>query len=158
MPGPGMPVSPKTRSPRSTTTPPNLLSPRERAAVRYARKLAVDHHKVDDALWAGAAHALLEADIIELTMHTTLVHRASGPLNSEVVGLDPASCPEGHGGRQHVLQPAPFRTAWRRSQTRREHASGARQLRVAIAIDHDHGQGRLASMEPLEDLVAGESR
>ena len=29
-----------------------LLTPRERAAVRFAEKLAVDHRKVDDALWA----------------------------------------------------------------------------------------------------------
>ena len=30
----------------------DLLSPRERAALRFAEKLAVDHRKVDDALWS----------------------------------------------------------------------------------------------------------
>ena len=28
------------------------MTPRERAALHFAEKLAVDHHKVDDALWA----------------------------------------------------------------------------------------------------------
>jgi alkylhydroperoxidase family enzyme len=66
----------------------NLLSPRERAAVRYAEKLAVDHHKVDDALWAELRTHFSEADIIELTMHVTL-YIGLGRFN-EVVDLDPA--------------------------------------------------------------------
>jgi alkylhydroperoxidase family enzyme len=56
--------------------------------VRFAEKLAVDHHKVDDALWAELRKHFSEADIIELTMHTTL-YIGLGRFN-EVVGLDPA--------------------------------------------------------------------
>src|SRR4029453_4545756 len=66
----------------------NLLSPRERAAVRFAEKLAVNPHKVDDARWAELRKHFSEADIIELTMHTTL-YIGLGRFN-EVVGLDPA--------------------------------------------------------------------
>jgi len=41
-----------------------LLSARERAAVRFAEKMAVDHHKVDDALWAELRAHFSEAEII----------------------------------------------------------------------------------------------
>ena len=66
----------------------DLLSPRERAGIRFAEKLAVDHHKVDDALWTELRRHYSEADIIELTMHTTL-YIGLGRFN-EVIGLDPA--------------------------------------------------------------------
>jgi alkylhydroperoxidase family enzyme len=65
-----------------------LLSPRERAAVRYAEKLAVDHQKVDDELWSELRRHFSEAEIIELTVHTTL-YIGLGRFN-EVIGLDPA--------------------------------------------------------------------
>jgi alkylhydroperoxidase family enzyme len=65
-----------------------LLSPRERAAVRFAERLAVDHHKVDDALWAELRVQFSEAELIELAMHTTLFI-GLGRFN-EVIGLDPA--------------------------------------------------------------------
>jgi alkylhydroperoxidase family enzyme len=64
------------------------LSPRERAALRYAEKLAVDHQKVDDALWAELRQHFSEAEVIELTAHTTL-YIGFGRFN-EIVGLDPA--------------------------------------------------------------------
>jgi alkylhydroperoxidase family enzyme len=66
----------------------DLLSPRERAAIRFADKLAVDHHKVDDALWAELRSLFSEAEIIELAAHTTLFI-GFGRFN-EVVGLEPA--------------------------------------------------------------------
>jgi alkylhydroperoxidase family enzyme len=66
----------------------DLLSPRERAAIRFADKLAVDHHKVDDALWAELRSHFSEAEIIELAAHTTLFI-GFGRFN-EVVGLEPA--------------------------------------------------------------------
>ena len=66
----------------------DLLSPRERAAIRFADKLAVDHHKVDDALWAELRSHFSEAEIIELAAHTTLFI-GFGRFN-EIVGLEPA--------------------------------------------------------------------
>jgi alkylhydroperoxidase family enzyme len=64
-----------------------LLTPRERAAVRFAEKLAVDHQKVDDALWAEIRAQFSEAEIIELAAHTTL-YIGFGRLN-EIIGIDP---------------------------------------------------------------------
>jgi alkylhydroperoxidase family enzyme len=65
-----------------------LISARERAAIRYAEKLAVDHHNVDDALWTELRRHFSEAEIIELTVHVTL-YIGLGRFN-EVIGLDPA--------------------------------------------------------------------
>jgi len=66
----------------------DLLSARERAAIRFAEKLAVDHHKVDDAQWTEMRSHFSEAEIIELVAHTTL-YIGFGRFN-EIVGLDPA--------------------------------------------------------------------
>ena len=66
----------------------DVLSPRERAAIRFAEKLAVDHHKVDDAQWAEMRSQFSEAEIIELVAHTTLFI-GFGRFN-EIVGLEPA--------------------------------------------------------------------
>jgi alkylhydroperoxidase family enzyme len=65
----------------------DLLSPRERAGLRFAEKLAVDHHKVDDALWAEVRRHFSEAEVIELAAHTT-IYIGFGRLN-EIIGLDP---------------------------------------------------------------------
>ena len=67
-----------------------LLSARERAAVRFAEKLAVDHHKVDDGLWAELRGQFSEAEIIELVAHTTLFI-GLGRFN-DIIRLEP---PEG---------------------------------------------------------------
>lgn len=66
----------------------DLLSPRERAALRFAETLAVDHHKVDDALWAETRRHFSEAEIIELVAHTTL-YIGWGRFNA-ILALDPA--------------------------------------------------------------------
>jgi alkylhydroperoxidase family enzyme len=66
----------------------DLVTSRERAAIRFAEKLAVDHHKVDDSLWAEMRSHFSEAEIIELVAHTTL-YIGFGRFN-EIVGLDPA--------------------------------------------------------------------
>ena len=66
----------------------DLLSPRERAGLRFAEKLAVDHLKVDDELWSEVRRHFSEAEIIELAAHTTL-YIGFGRLNA-IVGLDPA--------------------------------------------------------------------
>jgi alkylhydroperoxidase family enzyme len=65
-----------------------LLSARERIAVRYAEKLAVDHRNVDDAFWAELRRHFSEADILELTLHATL-YIGFGRFN-EIIGLEPA--------------------------------------------------------------------
>lgn len=65
----------------------DALSARERAALRFAEKLAVDHHKVDDGLWAELRGQFSEAEIIELVAHTTL-YIGFGRFN-EIVGLEP---------------------------------------------------------------------
>ena len=62
------------------------LSARERAAVRFAEKLAIDHHKVDDALWADLRAEFSEAEIIELVAHTTL-YIGFGRFN-DIIGLE----------------------------------------------------------------------
>lgn len=65
----------------------DLLTGRERAAVRFAEKLAVDHHKVDDALWAELRRHFSEAEVIELVMHAML-YIGLGRFN-EIIGLEP---------------------------------------------------------------------
>jgi alkylhydroperoxidase family enzyme len=57
--------------------------------VRFAEKLAVDHHEVDDGLWAEVRAQFSEREVIELAAHTTLFI-GLGRFN-EVIGLDPAS-------------------------------------------------------------------
>ena len=64
-----------------------LLSARERAAVRFAERMAVDHHKVDDALWRELRAQFSEAEVIELVAHTTL-YIGFGRFN-EIIGLEP---------------------------------------------------------------------
>jgi alkylhydroperoxidase family enzyme len=66
----------------------DLLSARERAAIRFAEKLAVDHQKVDDSQWTEMRSQFSEAEIIELVAHTTL-YIGFGRFN-EIVGLDPS--------------------------------------------------------------------
>ena len=66
----------------------DLLTPRDRAALRFAEKLAVDHQKIDDALWAELRSHFTEAELIELVAHTTL-YIGFGRFN-EIIGLEPA--------------------------------------------------------------------
>ena len=66
----------------------DLLTPRERVAVKFAEKIAVDHRKVDDALWSELREQFTEAEVIELVAHTTL-YIGFGRFN-EIIGLDPA--------------------------------------------------------------------
>jgi alkylhydroperoxidase family enzyme len=65
----------------------DLLTPRERAAIHFAEKLAIDHHKIDDTLWAELRRHFSEAEIIELVAHTTLFI-GFGRFN-EIVGIEP---------------------------------------------------------------------
>jgi hypothetical protein len=50
--------------------------------------MAVDHRKVDDALWGELRRWFSEAEIIELAAHAT-VYIGFGRFN-EVVGIEPA--------------------------------------------------------------------
>ena len=53
--------------------------------MRFAETPAVDHHKVDDALWTEMRRHLSEAEITELAAHTML-YIGFGRLN-EIVGV-----------------------------------------------------------------------
>jgi len=64
------------------------LTARERVAIRFAEKLAVDHRKVDEALWSELREHFSEAEIIELVAHATLFI-GWGRFN-EIVGIDPS--------------------------------------------------------------------
>jgi alkylhydroperoxidase family enzyme len=66
----------------------DLLTPRERAALRFAEKLTVDHRKVDDTLWSELRRHFSEAEVIELVAHATL-YIGFGRFNN-VLGLEPA--------------------------------------------------------------------
>ena len=66
----------------------DLITPRERVALRFAEKLAVDHRKVDDALWAELRRHFSEAEVIELVANATLFI-GWGRFN-EIIGIDPA--------------------------------------------------------------------
>jgi len=65
-----------------------LLTPPERAAIRFVEKLAVDHQKVDDALWSELRRHFTEAEIVELVAHATL-YIGFGRFN-EIIGIEPA--------------------------------------------------------------------
>jgi len=56
--------------------------------LKFAEKLAVDHQKIDDAVWAEVRRQFTEAEVIELVAHTTL-YIGFGRFN-EIIGLDPA--------------------------------------------------------------------
>ena len=66
----------------------DLITPRERAALRFAEKLAVDHQKVDEALWSELRSHFSEAEIIELVANATLFI-GWGRFN-DILGLDPS--------------------------------------------------------------------
>ncbi len=53
--------------------------------MRFADKLAFDHHKVDDALWKDVRAHFSESEVIELVAHTTL-YIGFGRFN-EIIGL-----------------------------------------------------------------------
>ncbi len=48
--------------------PDNTFTERERLALAYAEKLAVDHHSIDDAFFTTLRTAFSDAEILELGM------------------------------------------------------------------------------------------
>lgn len=65
-----------------------LVTPRERAALRFAELMAVDHHKIDDAVWGELRRHFSEAEIVELALNVTIV-LGLGRFNA-VLGIEPA--------------------------------------------------------------------
>ena len=84
-----------------------MLSARERAAVRFAEKLAVDHRKVDDALW-------VEVKVVGQFCYSAGVPGVRGP--AWVVSLSAVAPAGGRSVRQaKVIGTGPPRVARRRT-------------------------------------------
>jgi len=66
---------------------PGAFTPRERVALRFAELMAVDHHKVDDALFAELKRHFTEAEIVELGVNVAL-YLGLGRFTA-VLGVDP---------------------------------------------------------------------
>jgi alkylhydroperoxidase family enzyme len=49
-----------------------VFTPRERAALRFAELMAVDHHKIDDGFFAELRRHFGEAEIVELGVASAL--------------------------------------------------------------------------------------
>jgi alkylhydroperoxidase family enzyme len=63
------------------------FTPRERAALRFAELLAVDHHRIDDALFDDLRRHFTDAQILELGVSAAL-NLGLGRLNA-VLGIEP---------------------------------------------------------------------
>ena len=50
----------------------DLITPRERAALRFAELMATAPHEVDDAVFAELRRHFSDAEIVELGIHTAL--------------------------------------------------------------------------------------
>lgn len=67
------------------------FSPRERMALEYAEKLAVDHHAIDDAFFARLREVFADAEVLELGMMIGQ-YIGFGRL-LKVLDLEPRYCP-----------------------------------------------------------------
>jgi len=67
------------------------FSPRERMALEYAEKLAVDHHSIDDAFFERLHAVFDDAEILELGMMAGQ-YIGFGRL-LKVLDLEPRYCP-----------------------------------------------------------------
>ncbi|MGH7389553.1 MAG: carboxymuconolactone decarboxylase family protein [Candidatus Rokuibacteriota bacterium] len=65
----------------------DLFSPRERAALEFAGRMATDHLEVDDGVFAELRRHFSEAEIVELGVSTALFV-GFGRFNA-VLGIDP---------------------------------------------------------------------
>jgi alkylhydroperoxidase family enzyme len=72
-------------------TPDNAFTPRERMALEYAEKLAVDHHAIDDAFFERLREHFDDAELLELGMMAGQ-YIGFGRL-LKVLDLTPRSCP-----------------------------------------------------------------
>ncbi len=64
-----------------------VFTPRERAALRFAELMAVDHHKVDDAAFAELRRHFTEAEVVELGVSAAL-NLGLGRLTA-ILGVEP---------------------------------------------------------------------
>jgi alkylhydroperoxidase family enzyme len=64
-----------------------VFTPRERAALRFAELMAVDHHKVDDAAFAELRRHFTEAEVVELGVAAAL-NLGLGRLTA-ILGVEP---------------------------------------------------------------------
>jgi alkylhydroperoxidase family enzyme len=71
--------------------PENDFSERERLALEYAEKLAVDHHAIDDGFFARLRTGFDDAEILELGMMIGQ-YIGFGRL-LKVLDLEPRFCP-----------------------------------------------------------------
>jgi alkylhydroperoxidase family enzyme len=71
--------------------PDNDFSDRERLALEYAEKLAVDHHAIDDAFFERLRSCFDDAEILELGMMIGQ-YIGFGRL-LKVLDLEPKFCP-----------------------------------------------------------------
>ncbi len=72
-------------------TPSNSYSKRERLALEYAERLAVDHHNIDDAFFARLHDVFNDAEVLELGMMIGQ-YIGFGRL-LKVLDLEPKYCP-----------------------------------------------------------------
>jgi alkylhydroperoxidase family enzyme len=72
-------------------TPDNDFSARERLALEYAEKLAVDHHNIDDEFFERLRTCFDDAEILELGMMIGQ-YIGFGRL-LKVLDLEPKFCP-----------------------------------------------------------------
>jgi len=72
-------------------SPDNDFSPRERLALEYAEKLAVDHHNIDDGFFERLKTCFDDAEILELGMMIGQ-YIGFGRL-LKVLDLEPKYCP-----------------------------------------------------------------
>jgi alkylhydroperoxidase family enzyme len=78
------------------------LSDREKLAVRYAELFALDHHRLDDAMFEDLHREFSDAEILDLTFFTAR-YMAFGRL-THVLGLDDACVvPTATGARSAMI-------------------------------------------------------
>lgn len=65
----------------------DVFTPRERVALRFAELMAVDHHKVDDAMFAELRRHFTDAEVVELGVSAAL-NLGLGRLTA-ILGVEP---------------------------------------------------------------------
>ncbi len=66
---------------------PDAFTPRERAAIRFAELMAVDHRNVDDAVFEELRRHFTDAEVVELGVSIAL-NLGLGRLNA-MLGVEP---------------------------------------------------------------------
>jgi alkylhydroperoxidase family enzyme len=66
---------------------PEVFTPRERAAIRFAELMAVDHRNVDDAFFDELRRHFTDAEVVELGVSIAL-NLGLGRLNA-MLGIEP---------------------------------------------------------------------